>query len=101
YLEETRRLAIDEVEVLFLVDEVTELLHLQQLALDHLLRERDEQVEDAEVALGERRLKGLHVEPVAGEDAFRVTPGGVRRRATAACVRLVNDVVMYERGGVK
>jgi hypothetical protein len=36
---------------------VAELLHLQELAFDHLLGERDEQVEDAEVALFERGRK--------------------------------------------
>src|SRR6185437_3867430 len=78
HLEEAGRLAIDEVEVLFLVDEVAELLHLQQLALDHLLRERDEQIKDPEVALRKRRLEGLHIEPVASEDALCVAPCGVR-----------------------
>ena len=76
-LEEARGLAIDEVEVLFLVDQVAELFHLQQLAFDHLLGERDEQIEDAEVAFVERGLEGLHVEPVAGEHALGVAPGGV------------------------
>ena len=37
--EEAGGLAEDEVEVLFLVDEVAELLHLEELAFDHLLGE--------------------------------------------------------------
>jgi hypothetical protein len=45
---------------------MAELFHLQKLPFDHLLRERDEQVEDAEVALSQRSLKGLHIKPVAG-----------------------------------
>ncbi len=69
-LEETGGLAEDEVEVLFLVDEVTELLHLEKFAFDHLLGERDEEVEDAEVALFERGAEGLHVEPVSGKNTF-------------------------------
>ena len=83
-LEEAGGLAVDEVEVLFLVDEVAELLHLQQFAFDHLLGERDEQVEDAEVALFQRGREGLHVEPVAGEDALGVAPGGVGGGPAAA-----------------
>jgi hypothetical protein len=80
---------------------VAELLHLQQLALDHLLGERDEQVEDAEVALFEGGGEGLHVEPVAGEDALGVAPGGVGGGAAAAGVGLVDDVVVDEGGGVE
>ncbi len=100
-LEETGGLAEDEVEVLLFVDEMAELLHLQQLAFDHLLGERDQQLEHAEVALFQRRTEGLHVEPVAGEDALGVAPGRVRRRAAAAGVGLVDDVVVDERRGVQ
>ena len=100
-LKEAGGLAVDEVEVLFLVDEVAELLHLQQLAFDHLLGERDEQVEDAEVALFEGGGEGLHVEPVAGEDALGVAPGGVGGGAAAAGVGFVDDVVVDEGGGVE
>ncbi len=60
-LEQTGGLAKDQVEVFFFVDEVAELFHLQQLAFDHLLGEGDEQVQDAEVALGKGSLEGLHV----------------------------------------
>ncbi len=80
---------------------MAELLDLQQLALDHLLGERDEQVEHAEVALLERGGEGLHVEPVAGEHAFGVAPGGVGGGAAAAGVGLVDDVVVDEGGGVQ
>ncbi len=38
-LEEAGGFAVDEVEVLFFVDEVAELLHLQEFAFDHLLGE--------------------------------------------------------------
>ena len=92
---------IDEVEVLFFVDEAAELFDLQQLALDHLLRERDEQVEDAEVTLLQCGGEGLHVEPVAGEDAFGIAPGGVGGGAAAAGVGLVDDVVVDQRCGVQ
>ena len=50
-------LRIDEVEVLFFVDEAAELFDLQQLAFDHLLGEGDQQVEDVEVALFEGARK--------------------------------------------
>src|SRR6202044_4149393 len=99
-LEETSGLAIDEVEVLFLVNQVTELFHLQELAFDHLLGERDEEVEDAEVALFEGGGEGLHVEPVAGEDALGVAPGGVGGGTAATGVGFVDDVVGGEGGGV-
>jgi hypothetical protein len=36
-------------------------LQLQQLALDHHLRQADEQIEDAEISLAQRQLKRLHV----------------------------------------
>ena len=100
-LEEAGGLAEDEVEVLFFVDEVAELLDLEELAFDHLLGERDEEVEDAEVALFEGGGEGLHVEPVAGEDALGVAPGGVGGGAAAAGVGLVDDVVVDEGGGVE
>ena len=100
-LEEAGGLAEDEVEVLFFVDEVAELFDLEQFAFDHLLGERDEQVEDAEVALFERGGEGLHVEPVAGENALGVAPGGVGGGAAAAGVGLVDDVVVDEGGGVQ
>ena len=99
--EQASGLAVDEVEVLFFVDEVAELLHLQQFAFDHLLGERDEQVEDAEVALFQRGGEGLHVEPVAGEDALGVAPGGVGGGAAAAEFGLVDDVVVDQGCGVE
>jgi hypothetical protein len=45
---------------------VAKLFHLQQLAFDHLLGERNEQVQYAKVAFRQRRLEGLHIQPVAG-----------------------------------
>ncbi len=54
-----------------------------------------------EVALLEGGGEGLHVEPVAGEDALGVAPGGVGGGAAAAGVGLVDDVVVDEGGGVE
>jgi hypothetical protein len=82
--EEAGRLAEDQVVVLGLADGAAQLLNLQQLALDHLLGEADEQVEHAQVLLFQRHLEGLHVEPVAGQHAFFVAPGGVGRGPAAA-----------------
>ena len=75
-------------------------MDLQQFAFDHLLRQADQQIEDAQVLLFERDLEGLHVEPVAGEDAFFVAPGGVGRGAAAADRCAVDDVVVHQRCGV-
>ena len=77
-----------------------ELLHLQQFALDHLLGEFDQRVEDAEVAFLHRDLEGLHVEPVAGQHALGISPLGVGRRTAAAGLGLVDDVVVNQRGRV-
>ena len=83
-----------------LLSRAAELLNLQQLAFDHLLGEADEQVEDFEVALFKGDMEGLHVEPVAGEDAFFVAPCGVGRGTAAAGVRAVDDVIVNERSGM-
>ncbi len=80
---------------------MAELLDLQKLALNHLLGERDEEVEDVEVTFFESGGERLHVEPVAGEDAFGVAPGGVRGGAAAAGIGLVDDVVVDQGGGVE
>jgi hypothetical protein len=43
---------------------------LQQFAFHHLLRQVNQNVQHAEVALLHGDLEGLHVEPVAGEHAL-------------------------------
>ena len=98
--EEAGCLAVDEVVVFLLSDGTAQRLHLQEFAFDHLLGEADEQVEDAEIAFFERDAEGLHVEPVAGENAFGIAPGGIGRRAAAARVGRVDDVVVDQRGRV-
>ena len=100
-LEEASGLAEDQVKVLFLVDEVAKLLHLNQFAFDHLLGEGDQKIQDAEVTFFKRGAEALHVKPVAGEDALGVSPGGVGGGAAAAAVGLIDDVVMDEGGGVE
>ena len=75
-------------------------LDLQQLAFDHRLRQFDQRVENAEVALLQGDFEGLHVKPVAGEDALRVAPLRVCGRTPAARLRFVDDVVVNQRCGV-
>ena len=67
---------------------------LDQFAFDHFLREIDQHIEDAEVALFESHLEGLHVEPVAGEHAAMIAPAGICRRTAAAGVGAVDHVVV-------
>ena len=78
--------------------QLAEFLDLQQLAFDHLLREFDEGIEDGEVALCDGNLERLHVEPVSGEHALRVAPLRIGRRTPAADLRIVDDVVVHQRG---
>src|SRR5271155_2137583 len=89
--EKARRFAIDEVEMLLQRDQLTELFHLEQFAFDHLLRQFDEHVEDAEIALLHGDFEGLHVEPVAGEYAHRVAPLRVGRGTAAADLGFIDD----------
>jgi hypothetical protein len=76
-------------------------VELNQFALDHHLREADEQVENVEVPLLQGHLKGLHIEPVTRQHAGVVAPLDVGGRAAAAGLRHIDHVVMHERGGVK
>ena len=63
-------------------------LELQQLALHHHLGQPDQQVENVEIALPQRDLEGLHVEPVARQHAGVVAPLHVGRGPPAArCAR--------------
>src|SRR5262249_33801436 len=79
---------------------LAQLFRLQQFALDHLLRQVNEDVKDAEVAFLDGDLESLHVEPVAGKHAFGVAPPGVGRGTAAARLGFVNNVVVNQRGGV-
>ena len=99
--EQARRLAEDQVEVLLFVDQVAQLLHLQQLALHHLLGQRDQQLQHSEVAFLQRGRERLHVEPVAGQHALGIAPCGVGRGPAAPRLRLVDDVVVHQRRGVQ
>ena len=80
--------------------DVADALELQQLAFDHHLGEADEQVENLEIALAQRDLEGLHVEPVAGQHAGVIAPLHVGRRPAAARLGGIDHVVVHQRGGV-
>ena len=86
--------------MLFERDYLAELFHLQQFAFDHLLRELNERVKNPEVAFLYRDLERLHVKPVAGEHALRVSPLRVCSRAPAPDPGFVNYVVVDECCGV-
>ncbi len=73
---------------------------LQQFALNHVLGELDEDVQDAEIAFLEGHLERLHVEPIPGQDAAMVSPARVGRRPAAARIGAVDHVVMDEGGAV-
>ncbi len=47
---------------------------LDQFAFDHFLSQVDQNVENPEIAFFQGHLKGLHVQPVAGEDAAMIAP---------------------------
>src|SRR5579864_116212 len=97
YRKQASSLAEDEIEVLVERYEVAQLFHLQQFALDHLLGKFDEGVENSEVSLLHRDLEGLHVKPVAGQHALRISPLRIGGRTSTPGLGLVNNVVMYQR----
>src|SRR5579864_1407030 len=100
YRKQASSLAEDEIEVLVERDEVAQLFHLQQFALDHLLCEFDQGVENAEVSLLHSDLEGLHVKPVAGQHALRISPLRIGGGTAAASLRLIDNVVVNQRRGV-
>ncbi len=71
-----------------------------QFALDHVLREVDQDVEHVEVTFFERDLERLHVQPVACQYAAMIAPTGIGRGASAARVSTIDDVVVDQRGAV-
>jgi hypothetical protein len=95
--EKASSLAVDKVEILLLGNQLAELFHLQQFALNHLLGELDEHIKDVEVALLNGISESLHVEPVAGKHTLRISPLGIRRRAPSPEFCIVNDVVVHQR----
>src|SRR3954468_6832918 len=92
--------AEDQIEMLIERNQLSELLDLQQLALDHLLGEFDEGVENPEVPLLHGDLESLHVQPVARQDALGISPLGIRGRTTTPGFRIVDDVIVNQGGRV-
>ena len=82
------------------VIQLAEPLHLEQFAFDHLLRQFDQCVENAEIPLLHRHLEGLHVEPVAGQHAFRIAPLRIGRGPSAPRLSLIDDVIVHQRRGM-
>ena len=94
-------LAVDQFHAVGFGDvDAADAVELDQFAFDHHLREADQQIENVEIALAQGDLKGLHVEPVAGENAGVIAPLHVGGRTAAAGLGDVDDVVMNERRGV-
>ncbi len=99
--EEVRGLPADDVEVLVLGDVgVAVLGQLVQLAFDHPERDVAQQPHDVERVVRERQRHRLDVEVVAEEDRDVVAPPRVHRQPAAAQLRVVDDVVVDERGRV-
>ena len=73
---------------------------LQQLALDHVLRQADQNIEDRKIPLAQRHLERLHVQPVAREHAHVIAPARVRARTSAPRLRAVDHVVVNQRRAV-
>src|SRR5262249_45093656 len=96
--EEARRLVRRQAQRIILghVD-APDFFELKQLAFDHFLREIDENVEDAKIALFESHLKGLHVQPVARQDAAMVPPARICRRTPAPGRRAVDHIIVNQR----
>ena len=91
-----------EFEGVFFGDvDAADFFELEEFAFDHFLGEIDEDVEDAEIAFLQGDVEGLHVEPVAGEDAAMIAPAGVGGGAAAAGVGAVDDVVVNQSGAVE
>ncbi len=100
--EEAGGFVIGKLQRVFFRDiDAADLLELQQFAFDHLLCEINENVEDVEITFLQGDLKGLHVEPVAGEDAAMIAPTGIGGGAAAAGVRGVDDIVVNQGGAVE
>ena len=99
--EQVRRLAPDDVEVLFLVDvRVAILGELIQLALDHLQRHVAQHADDLERVVRQGHRHRLDVQIVAEQHRDVVAPARMHRQAPAPQVGVVDDVVVDQRGRV-
>src|SRR5882724_5018823 len=100
--EQTGRFVCRELQrILFRHINPPDFRKLNKFAFDHLLREINQDIEDSEVALFQRHLKRLHVQPVAREHTAMISPARICRRPPAPRVRAVNHVVVNQRGAVQ
>ena len=74
---------------------------LDKFAFNHFLGEIDQNVQHAEITFFESYLEGLHVEPIAGQNAAMIAPTTIGRGTTAARVRTIDDIVMNQGGAVE
>ena len=73
--------------------DAADLFELEEFAFNHFLGEIDQDVEDVEIAFLQGDVEGLHVEPVAGEDAAMIAPAGISGGAAAAGVGIIARVI--------
>ena len=94
-------LAADHVEVIIEREIGAAVLFLSEdLALDHADGHVRQQAQNLEIPLGQRHAHRMHEDVVADKDGEIVAPAIVDGRAAAADLRLVDDVVVHQRGGV-
>src|SRR5206468_7640475 len=75
YREQARGFAVHQLHAVGFGDlNLPDAVELQQLAFDHHVGERDEEVENLEIPFTQGDLEGLHVEPGAGEHAAVSAP---------------------------
>src|SRR5712691_2917655 len=99
--EEIRRLPAHDVEVLILGDVgVAVLGELVELAFDHPQRDVAQQPDDLQLVVRQRQRHRLDVQVVAEKYGDVVAPARVHGEPAAAQVRVVDDVVVNERGGM-
>ena len=65
------------------------------------MRQVDEDIQNPEIALLERHLERLHVQPVPGEHTAVIAPSSVRGRTPAARAGAIDHVVVNQRGAVQ
>src|SRR3989442_8244554 len=100
--EQARGLAIGHFEIfVFRNIQLAEPGELEQLSFHHHLGQPDQEVEDFEIPLGQSDVEGLHVKPVAGQDARMVAPTRVGRGMAPPGFSLVNHVIVNERRGLE
>src|SRR6185312_9182793 len=95
------RLAVHQLHAIGFRDaDLADAVELDEFAFHHELREADQKIQNMEIALPQRRLKRLHVQPVARQNTGVIAPLHVGRRPAAASTGNIDHVVMDERGGM-